>query len=72
MAKTKEKKKVYLLNYKKNSKMAGRAQSAPKGESRFQEFKKTPAYTIGLNTVLFIAGIAFIQSPLMEQLVPQL
>lgn len=51
--------------------MAGRGKAA-KPESKFQEFKKTPAYTIGLNAVFFAAGIYFIQSSLMDQLVPQL
>ncbi|CCE90411.1 Tom6p TDEL_0B02820 [Torulaspora delbrueckii] len=43
---------------------------APK--SKFQQFKESPLYTIVLNGSLFIAGVAFIQSPLMEMMAPQL
>ncbi|CAB4256288.1 similar to Saccharomyces cerevisiae YOR045W TOM6 Component of the TOM (translocase of outer membrane) complex responsible for recognition and initial import steps for all mitochondrially directed proteins [Maudiozyma barnettii] len=46
------------------------APQAPK--SKFQEFKESPAFTIVLNGSLFIAGVAFIQSPLMDMLAPQL
>lgn len=50
------------------------AESQIKGESEsyFQALRKTPAYTLGVNAVLFVAGVAFIQSPLMDMLVPQL
>lgn len=43
-----------------------------KAKSRFQQFKESPAFTIALNGTMFIAGIAFIQSPLMDMLAPQL
>lgn len=49
--------------------MSGREQ---KEVSSFEEFKKLPAFTIGVNVVLFAAGVAFVQSPLMDMLVPQL
>ncbi|SCU92995.1 LAMI_0E12838g1_1 [Lachancea mirantina] len=48
------------------------AAPAPKQPSRFQQFKETPAYPILVNVSLFIAGVAFIQSPLMEMMAPQL
>lgn len=51
--------------------MSGRIPT-PKPESTFEQIKKTPAFTIALNATLFAAGVAFIQSPLMEMLVPQL
>ncbi|EJS41754.1 tom6p [Saccharomyces arboricola H-6] len=41
-------------------------------KSRFQAFKESPLYTIALNGTFFIAGVAFIQSPLMDMLAPQL
>lgn len=41
-------------------------------KSKLQEFKESPAFTILLNGTLFVAGIAFIQSPLMDMLAPQL
>ncbi|CDH14214.1 uncharacterized protein ZBAI_06000 [Zygosaccharomyces bailii ISA1307] len=34
--------------------------------------EESPLYTIVLNGGLFIAGVAFIQSPLMEMMAPQL
>lgn len=40
--------------------------------SKFEEFKQSPVYTVGLNAGLFVAGVAFILSSLMEMLVPQL
>lgn len=43
-----------------------------KPKSRFQAFRESPAYTIILNGGLFVAGVAFIQSPLMDLLAPQL
>lgn len=51
--------------------MSGRM-PAPKPESKIEQITKTPAFTIALNTTLFAAGVFFIQSPLMEMLVPQL
>ncbi|KAK6455123.1 uncharacterized protein RJT20DRAFT_142165 [Scheffersomyces xylosifermentans] len=52
--------------------MSGRfAAPVPKEESALEQFKKTPAYTIGLNVTLFSLGVLFIQSPLMDMLVPQ-
>lgn len=50
--------------------MSGRI-STPQ-PSKFEQFKQTPTYTIAVNVALFAAGVLFIQSPLMEQLVPQL
>ena len=41
-------------------------------KSRLQEFKESPAFTILVNSTLFVAGVAFIQSPLMDMLAPQL
>lgn len=52
--------------------MSGRGPSQAPEESSFQKFKKSPAYIIGLNAALFVAGVAFIQSPLMDMMVPQL
>lgn len=53
--------------------MAGRfQQQQPEKLSYFQEIRKTPAWTVGVNATLFVAGVAFITSPLMEMLVPQL
>ncbi|KAG2735614.1 hypothetical protein G9P44_001828 [Scheffersomyces stipitis] len=53
--------------------MSGRFPTpSPKEESAFAKFKQSPAYTIGLNVTLFGLGVLFIQSPLMEMLVPQL
>ncbi|GMM53445.1 Tom6 protein [Maudiozyma humilis] len=46
------------------------APAAPK--FKFQEFKESPAFTILVNGSLFVAGIAFIQSPIMDMLAPQL
>lgn len=43
-----------------------------KPKSKFEEFKESPAYTLLVNGTLFIAGVAFIQSPLMEMFAPQL
>ncbi|AWU76047.1 uncharacterized protein C5L36_0B12740 [Pichia kudriavzevii] len=34
-------------------------------------FFSTPIGKIGLNVVLFVAGIALIQSPVMDMMVPQ-
>lgn len=56
--------------------MAGLNAGAPAApqqpKSRLQEFKESPAFTILLNGTLFIAGVAFVQSPLMDMLAPQL
>ncbi|QLL34909.1 hypothetical protein HG536_0H02840 [Torulaspora globosa] len=41
-------------------------------KSRFQKFMESPLYTIVVNGTLFVAGVAFIQSPLMEMMAPQL
>ena len=38
----------------------------------FENFKKSPAFTVIVNASLFVAGVVFIQSPLMDMLVPQL
>lgn len=50
--------------------MSGRP--VPQKESSLAQFTKTPAFTVALNAGLFVAGVVFIQSPLMEMLVPQL
>lgn len=34
-------------------------------------FFSTPVGKIGLNVALFVAGVVFIQSPVMDMLVPQ-
>lgn len=54
--------------------MSGRfpGQTPAKEESAFAKFKKTPGYIIGTQVALFGLGIAFIQSSLMDMLVPQL
>ncbi|ODQ81043.1 hypothetical protein BABINDRAFT_160460 [Babjeviella inositovora NRRL Y-12698] len=41
-------------------------------KSAFQKFKESPMYTIAVHTGLFAAGVFFIQSPMMEMLVPDL
>ncbi|AMD19152.1 HBR251Cp [Eremothecium sinecaudum] len=41
-------------------------------QSRLQQFKESPAYPVLLNLTLFGLGVAFIQSPLIEMLAPQL
>ncbi|CUS21773.1 LAQU0S04e00474g1_1 [Lachancea quebecensis] len=43
-----------------------------KKPSRFEQFKQTPAFPVLVNLGLFVAGIAFIQSPLMDMMAPQL
>ncbi|CEP60700.1 Tom6p LALA0_S01e16952g [Lachancea lanzarotensis] len=43
-----------------------------KKPSRFEQFRQTPAYPVLVNLSLFVAGVAFIQSPLMEMMAPQL
>ncbi|EDK44750.1 hypothetical protein PP707_07025 [Acetobacter pasteurianus] len=43
-----------------------------KEESYIEKIKKTPAFTIGTQVALFGLGVLFIQSPLMDMLVPQL
>lgn len=48
------------------------AQPPQKPKTRFQLFRESPAYTIIVNGALFIAGVALIQSPLMDMLSPQL
>ncbi|CCF57598.1 hypothetical protein KAFR_0C06070 [Kazachstania africana CBS 2517] len=57
-----------------NANMGGIPTSAPShnAKSKFQRFRETPAYTMVLNGAFFIAGVAFIQSPLMDMLAPQL
>ncbi|EGW31448.1 uncharacterized protein SPAPADRAFT_62014 [Spathaspora passalidarum NRRL Y-27907] len=54
--------------------MSGRfpTQAPPKEESTFQKIKSTPAFIVGTQAVLFGLGVLFIQSPLMDMLVPQL
>ncbi|CDO94955.1 unnamed protein product [Kluyveromyces dobzhanskii CBS 2104] len=48
------------------------APSAPGSESRFEQFRQTPAFPVLIHTALFAAGIAFIQSSVIELLSPQL
>ncbi|SCV06150.1 LANO_0H23200g1_1 [Lachancea nothofagi CBS 11611] len=43
-----------------------------KKASRFEQFRQTPAFPVLVNLSLFVAGIAFIQSPLMDMMAPQL
>lgn len=43
-----------------------------KPKTRFQLFRESPFYTVLVNGGLFVAGVAFIQSPLMDMLAPQL
>lgn len=50
----------------------GAVPSAPAKESKFEQFKQTPAFPVLIHTALFAAGVALIQSPLMEMLSPQL
>lgn len=37
-----------------------------------EQITKTPAFAVAVQVGLFAAGVAFIQSPLMDFLVPQL
>ncbi|SCW02253.1 LAFE_0F02366g1_1 [Lachancea fermentati] len=48
------------------------AQAPAKKQSKLEQFRQTPAYPILVNVSLFIAGVAFIQSPLMDMMAPQL
>lgn len=50
------------------------AQAAPQKEndSFISKVTSNPVFPLGLNVVLFIAGVAFIQSPLMDAMAPQL
>ncbi|CAR64399.1 Tom6 [Kluyveromyces lactis] len=48
------------------------APSAPASESKFDQFKQTPAFPVLVHTALFAAGVAFIQSSVIELLSPQL
>ncbi|EDO16793.1 hypothetical protein Kpol_526p46 [Vanderwaltozyma polyspora DSM 70294] len=43
-----------------------------KPKSKFQEFRESPMYTVLVNGAFFVAGVAFIHSPLMEMLAPEL
>lgn len=56
--------------------MAGRfaatAGAAPPQESQWTKIVNNPIFTVASNVALFAAGVAFIQSPLMDMLVPQL
>ncbi|QLG70643.1 hypothetical protein HG535_0A05840 [Zygotorulaspora mrakii] len=51
---------------------AAAANEPESSKSVFQKFKESPLYTITLNGAFFVAGVAFIQSPLMEMMAPQL
>lgn len=46
--------------------------SGKEEKSTLQQLRETPAFTIGTHVTLFGLGVLFIQSPLMEMLVPQL
>lgn len=48
------------------------AAAPAKKQSKFEQFRQTPAYPILVNVGLFVAGVAFINSPLMEMMAPQL
>ncbi|CCD25390.1 Tom6p NDAI_0F00710 [Naumovozyma dairenensis CBS 421] len=50
----------------------GTNNGVPSNKSRFQQFKESPAFTVLLNGTLFVAGVTFIQSPLMDMLAPAL
>ena len=54
--------------------MSGRfpPQGAKEEPSTFEQIKKSPAFIVGTQAVLFGLGVLFIQSPLMDMLVPQL
>ncbi len=47
-------------------------QGAKEEQSTFEKIKNSPAFTIGTQAALFGLGVLFIQSPLMDMLVPQL
>lgn len=47
-------------------------QGAKEEQSTFEKIKNSPAFTIGTQAALFGLGGLFIQSPLMDMLVPQL
>lgn len=49
--------------------MSGRAAEV---ESTWEQIKKAPAFTLAVQAGFFAAGVAFILSPLMDMLVPQL
>lgn len=50
----------------------GSSAVAPKPQSKFAQFKQTPAYPVLVNVTLFVCGVAFIQSSLMDMMAPQL
>ncbi|KAK6204644.1 uncharacterized protein RJT21DRAFT_117087 [Scheffersomyces amazonensis] len=53
--------------------MSGRfATPEAKEESTFEQIKNSPLFTVALNATFFGLGVLFIQSPLMDMLVPQL
>ncbi|AET40235.1 Tom6p Ecym_5490 [Eremothecium cymbalariae DBVPG len=51
---------------------ASSASSTPKKQSRFQQFKESPAFPVLVNVTLFGLGVAFMQSSLMDMMAPQL
>lgn len=57
--------KIFISRY---SIMAPKQQQ----QSTFEQIKNSPAFTVAIQLGLFAAGVAFIQSPLMDFLVPQL
>lgn len=63
----------HYINY--ISKMNFQTRAPPKAKeekSTFQKSKETPAFAVGTQVALFGLGVLFIQSPLMDMLVPQL
>ncbi|SCU85603.1 LAME_0D02014g1_1 [Lachancea meyersii CBS 8951] len=48
------------------------AGSPAKKASKFEQFRQTPAFPVLVNLSLFVGGVAFIQSPLMDMMAPQL
>ncbi|KAM3120752.1 hypothetical protein RJF_1011 [Candidozyma auris] len=41
-------------------------------QSTYQQLKESPFFKVGLHAAAFAAGVWFIQSPLMDVLVPQI
>lgn len=63
----------HYINYTSKMNFQTRAQPKAKEEkSTLQKIKETPAFAVGTQVALFGLGVLFIQSPLMDMLVPQL
>lgn len=41
-------------------------------QNSFEKIRASPFYKVGLQAAIFAAGVWFIQSPLMDTLVPQI